>query len=94
MLSLAGIVVSGYVTGAVQPKINQTNLNRIKFVIPDTSTLERFNDAVLPLFQFKDMLERWNEALVGIRDLLLPRLVSGKIDVSRLEIDIPNNNQL
>ncbi|MBN2256492.1 MAG: hypothetical protein JW704_01555, partial [Anaerolineaceae bacterium] len=55
---------------------------------PDGATLEHFVAQVQPMFCSIHNLAERNEVLRRTRDLLLPRLVSGQVDVSALEIDI------
>ena len=79
--------ISGYVTGTAQPKINQQNLNRIPVILPPRSLLERFNKVIEPNFDKITTLNLKNANIRQTRDLLLPKLISGEIDVSELDID-------
>jgi len=83
-LRLSELDINGYITGAAQPKITQANLNRITFLIPPKDILLEFNEIVLNLFDEMEILQRKNTNLRRTRDLLLPRLVSGEIEVSSL----------
>ncbi len=83
-LMLSELDISGYITGAAQPKITQTNLNRIPVLIADCSLLNRFNKLVSVLFRQITVLDSKNEILRQTRDLLLPKLISGELDVSQL----------
>jgi type I restriction enzyme S subunit len=53
---------------------------------PDPGTLGKFNDHVSSVFKNIHVLAKKNEVLRRTRDLLLPRLISGEIDVSDLDI--------
>jgi len=55
---------------------------------PEDSIQERFSELVEPVLQLKSDLIIQNRSLAQIRDLLLPRLVSGDLDVSDLELDL------
>lgn len=70
-----------FVTGAVQPKINQANMNSIPVVIPDPKTLDRFNQIATSIFGMILENESENRNLERLRDSLLPRLMNGKIRV-------------
>lgn len=71
------------VTGAVQPKINQGNLNNIDVVIPDKEILVKFNSVVDPLYdKFRSNSEEV-ETLTKLRDGLLPKLMSGEVSVEQ-----------
>ncbi|MFU0515725.1 restriction endonuclease subunit S [Gardnerella vaginalis] len=78
--------VQSIITGAVQPKISQTNLNKMPIVIPSEAELSDFNSVIQPIFAQIRNLRAQNDRLVVTRDTLLPRLMSGEIDVSNLDI--------
>lgn len=78
--------VASIVTGAVQPKISQANLRSIKVVIPPKSIIEAYNDQVEPIFSLIRANEDFNSLLFQVRDALLPKLMSGELDVSDVEI--------
>jgi type I restriction enzyme S subunit len=86
-LVLSDMDVTGYITGAAQPKITQANLNRIPVVVSDDSTLQSFNEIISGMFRQKVSLDEKNKVLRQTRDLLLPRLISGELDVSELDIE-------
>jgi type I restriction enzyme S subunit len=74
--------ISNIVTGAVQPKINQGNLNGIECIIPDDVRLQEFNKLVLPLFDRIKNNHDENIVLNAVRDSILPKLMTGKIRVA------------
>ena len=78
--------VASIVTGAVQPKISQANLRSIKVVIPPKPIIESYNDQVEPIFSLIRTNEDFNSSLIQVRDALLPKLMSGELDVSTVEI--------
>ena len=78
--------VASIVTGAVQPKISQANLRSIKIVIPPESTIKAYNDQVEPMFSLIRTNEEFNRSLIQVRDTLLPKLMSGELDMSNIEI--------
>jgi type I restriction enzyme S subunit len=63
---------------------NQAYLN--SFLVPDHDTMSAFAEFVAPIFAQTCNLRQQNANLRRTRDLLLPRLVSGEVDVSKLEI--------
>ena len=87
-LFMSNVAISGYITGTAQPKINQDNLNRIPILSPPQAVLERFNKMIEPIFDNIATLDLKNTNLRQTRDLLLPKLISGEIDVSELDINI------
>ncbi|MCX5810436.1 MAG: restriction endonuclease subunit S [Proteobacteria bacterium] len=85
--------ISGYITGAAQPKITQENLNRIQIAVSDDLLMKRFNQFILPFFQERIILQKKNDVLRQTRDLLLPKLISGEIDVENLDINTGGSNE-
>ena len=78
--------VQSIVTGAVQPKISQTNLNKVPVIVPSTAELTAFDMVIQPIFTQIRNLRAENERLATTRDTLLPRLMSGELDVANIEI--------
>lgn len=78
--------VKSIVTGAVQPKISQANLRSIQVVIPPRSELDAFNELICPLFGQIRQNQDQNKLLATLRDTLLPKLMSGEIDVSAIQL--------
>lgn len=78
--------VQSIVTGAVQPKISQTNMNKVPVVIPSKAELSDFDSIVQPIFAQIRNLRVENDRLTTTRDTLLPRLMSGELDVSDLDL--------
>ena len=78
--------VKAIVTGAVQPKISQANLRSIQVVIPPEKLLMEYNYRVEPLFTLLRSNEEENKSLAALRDSLLPKLMSGEIDVSSIQL--------
>ena len=84
---LSSLGLEQYNSGAAVPSLNRNNVHGLPVVIPNSSILEQFDDYVEPLFQLKKSLQRKNINLCKTRDLLLPKLISGQIDVENLDID-------
>ncbi len=85
--------IKGFVTGAVQPKINQANLKSIPINIPTKNILSEFDVIIQPLFNLFIKNNNENQRLSEIRDSLLPKLMSGEIDVSKVDIEQIINNK-
>lgn len=66
----------------------------VPIVMPTEELLKKCNQILEPLFVRAVTLLRANEALVRQRDLLLPRLISGKLPVDALDIRIPPSMQI
>ena len=68
-----------YVTGAVQPKLNQGNLKRIRLVVPEETIRARFDSAIAGCFETRRLLHDQNAQLGQTRDALLPVLLRGDL---------------
>lgn len=86
-LAAADQPIIGYVTGAAQPKITQANLNRIPLIVGTPEVHRAFEGAIDPIFDAWRVLQKQASTLVQMRDALLPKLVTGQIDVSSLDLD-------
>lgn len=76
-----GEINSGTV-GATQPKLPLYNIKRIKLLKPEGYLLTEF-DRIVYNFDIETIsLQSQNQNLIKQRDLLLPRLMSGKLEVS------------
>ena len=78
--------VQSIVTGAVQPKISQANLKKVPIIIPSMAELEAFDLVIQPIFSQIRNLRAENDSLATTRDTLLPKLMSGELDVSNIEL--------
>jgi len=76
-------------TGATFKEITKGVFKTIELVVPAQAIVAQFEDTVQQ-FAFQVLnLQRKNTTLHRTRDLLLPRLISGEMDVSELDITIP-----
>lgn len=67
--------------GSAQQNISQQLLLQYKLVIPKSEIVKEFHKVVSPLFEkIKDNIEE-NETLTNLRDSLLPKLMSGQIEI-------------
>jgi len=78
--------IKSIVTGAVQAKISQTNLKALNVIIPPENLITEFNVKIEKLFSLIRNNKDENEKLIQLRDTLLPKLMSGEIDVSNVDI--------
>lgn len=78
--------VQSIVTGAVQLKISQQNLKTVEVVIPSYEAITEFDEMIQPIFREIRRLRTENDKLTTLRDNLLPKLMSGELDVSDLDI--------
>jgi len=69
------------VGGAAQPQITLEGISSIELPTPPLSLRSRFQKSVSPLFEQSWMLDRQIQTLRRTRDLLLPRLLSGQVEL-------------
>lgn len=74
--------ITAYVTGAVQLKLNQKNMNSIPFVKADIVINNSFAEKLHALFSIVRSNFDETKELIQTRDLLLPKLLSGEIDLT------------
>ncbi|MBD1398835.1 restriction endonuclease subunit S [Pontibacter sp. JH31] len=67
-----------------QTELNRTDLARLQVLYPDRATLTSFSELVNPIITEIQVLVKKNNNLKQTRDLLLPRLISGKLSVEHL----------
>jgi len=73
---------------AAVPGLSRRQAYSLPFVVPSASLLDRFECLAAPLVSLQRVLAETNRSLGDARDLLLPRLISGELDVSDLDIDV------
>ena len=78
--------LTNHAQGAAYPAVNAGDFKSAKFIIPTEDLLGKFNEVVRDMVESKHNLLLKNANLRTTRDLLLPRLVSGEVDVEGLEI--------
>jgi type I restriction enzyme S subunit len=76
-------------TGTKMPVIKWEALQSMPLLLPSRSLLQVFDSFVKPMLQTVKMASLRNQTLRRTRDLLLPKLISGEVDVSELDITVP-----
>jgi type I restriction enzyme S subunit len=79
-------IIEGMASGSTFKEVSGSTMKIVPAVIPDAETIASFNDFCIPLFAQQKVLEEQNQALTTIRDSLLPRLMSGELNVSDFDI--------
>lgn len=72
-------------TGAAYPAVSGSTFEKAELLIPPASVLEKFAAATIPMAEQIHTLQTKIQNLRRTRDLLLPRLLSGQIDVTKLD---------
>lgn len=83
--SLKGTIERYAATGATMANLSRGKFAALKFASPSYGLIVRFHEVSSPLLDQILILQRKNANLRAQRDLLLPKLVSGEIDVSNVE---------
>ena len=78
--------IKSIVTGAVQQKVSQQNLKKVPAIIPSKQALCAFDEIIQPIFAQIRNLRDENANLSQLRDTLLPKLMSGELDVSDIDL--------
>ena len=78
--------IKSIVTGAVQQKVSQQNLKKVPAIIPSKDALSAFDELIQPIFSQIRNLRDENASLADLRDTLLPKLISGELDVSDIDL--------
>ena len=73
-------------TGSTFKEVSGSTMKNVPAVIPDTETLACFDDFCAPIFAQQRILEEQNQSLAALRDSLLPKLMSGELDVSGIQL--------
>ena len=83
-LYLKQLHISG--TGTTQQQLTVPDFRKTEILIPDNAVMMNFTRAVTPLFKKIWTNEDENTQLSLLRDTLLPKLMSGELDVSDVEL--------
>lgn len=79
-------VISNMQVGSAQPHVYAKNINKLSTIIPPDELIELYCDKVDPIYEQIRILNLMNENLVKQRDALLPRLMSGRLNLEGKEI--------
>lgn len=79
-------VIENMASGSTFKEISASTMKVIPAIIPDTDTLSLFKDYADTIFNQQRINEAESKQLSSIRDLILPRLMSGELDVSDIDL--------
>ncbi len=77
----------GRATGSAYPAVRAIDFEDAPFLVPEPSVDGAFVEVVTPMHELSWNLRLEASKLAGLRDVLLPKLVSGQVDVSELDLD-------
>ncbi|PWG66203.1 restriction endonuclease subunit S [Bifidobacterium callitrichidarum] len=72
-----------------QTELSRSELELLDVPLPDEKSLDSFYKEVIPIFNLLQTNSNKIQNLVALRDSLLPKLMSGAIDVSKIELPTP-----
>lgn len=73
-------------TGTTQQQLTVPDFRKTEIVLPTKREMALFTDTVTPLFETIWANQAENTKLAGLRDALLPKLMSGELDVSDIDL--------
>ena len=73
-------------TGTTQQQLTVPSFKKTEILVPDSSTMKHFTETVNPFYSVILSNKHENHRLTNLRDTLLPKLLSGEIDVSEVQI--------
>ena len=78
--------IRGNATSSTMPAINFSTLNDRDIIIPTTDLIEKFNN-ISETIRLKQLsISNQNKTLSNLKDILLPKLMNGEIDLDKIEI--------
>lgn len=83
---LAELNLAQFNSGASVPTLDRKTVHQVLVLLPPRETVEQFDVLIQPMFDQIHALKSSNEATSKARDLLLPKLMSGQLDVSSIAL--------
>ena len=83
-LWLKSIPIHG--TGTTQQQLTVPDFRKTEIIIPSEESMSQFTETIDPLFQQIWANQEQNTNLANLRDALLPKLMSGELDISEIDI--------
>ncbi len=78
--------IENIASGSTFKEVSGSTMKTIEVIIPDDITLRKFQSLCFSLFEQQKMLEYQSRHLSALRDALLPKLMSGELDVSDINL--------
>lgn len=80
--------IKGRASGTTFQEISKKNFREISFVCPDDKVVVSYTKTVKTLYDEITSKAKENQSLINLRDTLLPKLMSGEVDVSNLTSEV------
>ena len=78
--------IEGMASGSTFKEISGSAMKSVPTVMPDADTIQLFSSFCEPVFKEQEILEAENQRLSALRNSLLPKLMSGELDVSDINL--------
>ena len=88
------LVSDNFVSGSALPRIVLKDFKKLMLFVPERGVQEGILPALRSIRKLIRVNEEESARLSSLRDLLLPKLISGEIDVSEVELPMQSNNHL
>lgn len=86
MKTLRDKIISLGQCGSTIVNLNKVQFSKLEVLIPTEQSMSEFDQRVKPMFEQVNLLQLENEKLSSLRDSLLPKLMSGEINVDSIEL--------
>ena len=78
--------IEGMASGSTFKEISGSAMKSVPTVMPDANTIQLFSSFCEPVFKEQEILEAENQRLSALRNSLLPKLMSGELDASDIDL--------
>ena len=78
--------------GTTFPEVSGKMIKSVELAVPEQSLCAKFDVFAEPILKQQETLERENRDLAALRNALLPKLMSGEIDVSKVDLTQLNSH--
>lgn len=78
--------------GTTFPEVSGKMMKSVELAVPEQSLCAEFDVFAEPILKQQETLERENRDLAALRNALLPKLMSGEIDVSKVDLTQLNSH--
>ena len=86
LLRMMTPVIEERASGSTFKEISSSGMKELPVIVPSENVLHEFSSITLPMGESQKSLEEESRALAAMRDALLPKLMSGEIDVEKVEV--------
>ena len=86
LLRMMTPVIEERASGSTFKEISSSGMKELPVIVPSKNVLHEFSSITLPMGESQKSLEDETRSLAAMRDALLPKLMSGEIDVEKVEV--------